>query len=195
MDKPGAQAFILEELAWGLPGSRPYHSVEHTLDVHGAALRIAKNEGVEGEDLDVLLTAALFHDSGFLVMPDAHEQGSCLLARQHLPRFGYPPSQVERVCNLILSTRIPQNAHDPLSRILCDADLDYLGREDFFLVGDRLFRELMVHGGVTDRRAWNLLQEAFLAGHHYLTQTSIALREPVKQRHLREVRQWLRDHP
>lgn len=195
MDQQAAKAFILSELHAGLPGLRTYHSLEHTLDVYATTITMAEEEGITGDDLVLLKTAALFHDSGFLVSPAEHETGGCRLSRQHLPRFGYSPGHVEQVCAMIMATKIPQRADDHLSEILCDADLDYLGRDDFFLVGDRLYQEMRTYGNLSSRREWNLLQEKFISNHAYFTATSRALREPRKQEHLRWVRQWLADNP
>lgn len=194
MDYQAARTFILEELILGLPGERLYHSVEHTLDVHDCAIRIAKAEGVNGSELELLGTAALFHDSGFLVCPGKHEAGSCMLARQHLPRFGFDQQQIARIGTMIMATSLPQSPRDQLAQILCDADLDYLGRDDFWNVGDRLFREMLMTGGLTGRREWNQLQERFLAKHAYYTETSRQLRESKKQQHLAEVRGWLQQY-
>lgn len=191
MDLQAAKQFILAQLHAGLPDFRTYHSLEHTLDVHAAAVRLAAGEGIAGEDLALLETAALFHDSGFLVRPNDHESGSCLIAREALPRFGYSDAQVDRVCGLIMSTVVPQAADDALSNVLCDADLDYLGRDDFFLIGDRLFRELMAMGAIADRKEWDRLQVSFLSRHVYYTAASRTLREPRKQEHLAEVRRRL----
>jgi len=195
MDQQAAKAFILSEMHVGLSGLRTYHSLEHTLDVYASTITIAEEEGIAGEDLVLLKTAALYHDSGFLVDPENHEAGGCHLAREHLPGFGYDEEQVEKICAMIMATKIPQQAQDRLSEVLCDADLDYLGREDFFLVGDRLYQEMKAHGGLATRREWNLLQEEFISKHSYYTATSRALREPKKQEHLAWIRQWLRDNP
>ncbi len=195
MDPQAARSFILEELRKGLPSGRSYHSFEHTLDVYASTITIAEAEGVSGEDMDLLKTAALFHDSGFLHEPDNHEQGSCRMAREHLPRFGYSEEQVERVCDMIMATKIPQNPKDKLGEILCDADLDYLGRPDFFPIGDLLYLEMKAHGTMGSRREWNELQERFISKHVYFTETSRELRGPVKRKHLEWVRRWLKENP
>ncbi len=194
MDIEAARNFIIGELITGLPGFRTYHSLEHTLDVHASAVRIAKAEGVDGEGLQLLETAALFHDSGFMVRPSHHEAGSCLLAREHLPRFRYGQEQVAHICALIMATIVPQAPADELGRILCDADLDYLGRDDFFIIGERLFHELRMQGDIADRLQWNRLQENFISRHLYYTDTCRRLREPRKQQHLAEIRAWLAGH-
>lgn len=187
MDQHGAEVHILAKLRSGLPARRSYHSYEHTLDVYRTAITIAAAEGVIGEELDLLKTAALFHDSGFLLRDDEHERASCLLAQEALPTFGYSSDQVDRVCTMIMATKIPQDPKDELSRILCDADLDYLGRPDFFRIGATLFDEFKHYGVLSTEREWNELQVRFLEKHHYFTKRSKLVREPVKRRHLAAV--------
>jgi predicted metal-dependent HD superfamily phosphohydrolase len=193
MDQRAAETYILGRLRDGLPPHRSYHSQEHTLDVYRTAITIAAAEGVSGEDLDLLKTAALFHDTGFLVRDDEHEQGSCMIAREALPDFGYTTAQIDRICEMIMATKIPQAPVDELSRILCDADLDYLGRPDFFRIGATLFNEFKHYGVLTTEREWNELQVRFLEKHHYFTRRSKLVREPVKRQHLAAVIEKLDD--
>lgn len=196
MDPRAAKAFILKKLRDELPDARTYHSLEHTLDVLAAVIDIAEKEGVSGEDLELLKTAALYHDAGFTEKDDDHEAVSCDLVRATLPGFGYSDSQVERICSMIMATKIPQApGGDQLARILCDADLDYLGRPDFFRIGDELFAEMMRYGRLSSEREWNELQVSFLKAHTYFTATNVRDREPAKQEHLAAVKRWLANHP
>ena len=195
MDALGAKAYILERLRYELPKERTYHSLEHTLDVYASAIDIAEQEGVTGEDLALLKTAALYHDCGFIMHGIDHEEHGCAVVREQLPRFGYSPDQVRRICDMIMATRIPQSPRNKLSRILCDADLDYLGRGDFEIIGSTLFAEMRTFGVLKTEREWNQLQVRFLERHTYFTRTNKQLREPVKQAHLAALRTWLVDHP
>lgn len=195
MDAEGARTYILQRLRNELPARRSYHSLAHTLDVYASAIDIAEQEGIVGEDLVLLKVAALFHDAGFLTNDSDHEEASCALVRTELPRFGFSAAHVERICGLIDATRIPQTPRDLLAQVLCDADLDYLGRADFVPIGNTLFAEMRAHGVLRTEREWNELQERFLARHHYFTVTNRTLREPVKQAHLAAVRAWLATHP
>ena len=179
-----AKKFILDKLNKQLPKYLKYHSVEHVRDVYDSAERIAKTEGVKGEELTLLLTAALFHDSGFLDGQKDHEQGSCDLAKEHLPDFGYTDEQIQCICGMIMATKIPQTPHNLLEEIICDADLDYLGREDFFKIGNSLFTELSLYGLIRDEEEWDHLQVRFLEGHHYFTKTSLANRKGKKDEYL-----------
>lgn len=187
MDQRAAEAHILAKLRDGLPAHRSYHCYEHTLDVYRTAITIAAAEGVSGEELDLLKTAALFHDSGFLIQDEEHELASCLIVREALPGFGYSTMQVDRICMMIMATKIPQEPTDELARILCDADLDYLGRPDFFRIGATLFSEFKHYGVLSTEREWNELQVRFLEKHRYFTKRSKLVREPVKRRHLAAV--------
>lgn len=195
MDALGAKAYILERLRTELPKERTYHSLGHTLDVYASAIDIAEQEGISGEDLVLLKTAALYHDCGFIMHGIDHEEHGCTVVREQLPRFGYSAVQVRRICDMIMATRIPQAPRNKLSRILCDADLDYLGRGDFEVIGATLFAEMRTFGVLKTEREWNQLQVRFLERHTYFTSTNKRLREPVKQAHLAALRIWLVEHP
>lgn len=194
MDHQAAKAYILLKLREELPDRRTYHSLEHTLDVYAAVIDIAAQEGVEGEDLVLLKTAALYHDSGFTEQDLHHEDASCAIARRTLPGFGYEGRQVERVCTMIQATRIPHQPEDDLSRILCDADLDYLGRTDFERIGALLFAELRAYGVLSTELEWNRIQVRFLEEHRFFTATNQRERDPLKAEHLNGLRRWLADH-
>lgn len=194
MDAQGAKAFILAKLKSELPADRTYHSLEHTLDVYANAITIAEEEGITGEGLVLLKIAALYHDSGFTIQDSDHEEAGCRITREALPRFGFNERQIELVCEMIMATRIPQRPRNKLARVLCDADLDYLGRNDFEQIGLFLFSEMRTYGVLRTERDWNELQERFLERHSYFTATNKRVREPVKQQHLARIREWLATH-
>jgi hypothetical protein len=86
-----------------------------------------------------------------------------------------------------MATKIPQTPQTPLEKILCDADLDYLGRDDFYSIGSKLFEEMKTRGFVESEREWNLIQKTFLESHRYHTGFSRSNREAKKQQHLQEI--------
>lgn len=180
--------FILAKLKDELPANLTYHSLEHIKDVYSAAELLGELEGVTGEDLTLLLTAVLFHDSGFLVQQRDHELNSCKLAENYLPNYGYTSSQIEKICGMIMATQIPQSPKNNLEKIICDADLDYLGRDDFFTIGNKLYDELCMYGILSSENEWNKLQVRFLENHQYFTQSAITLRQAKKDDHLNYVK-------
>ena len=180
--------WILKKLKDELPDHLIYHDVNHTLDVYNASITIAIREKITGKELDLLKVAALFHDSGFTATVKGHEEVGCELARKTLPKYGFDEKQIEQICDLIMSTKIPQSPKNLLQRIICDADLDYLGRDDFYSTGNKLFQELNATGMKLNEEAWNRLQIGFLDKHSYWTKTSKAIREPKKKYHVNKVR-------
>lgn len=180
-----AKVYISRRLKKELPKYLYYHSTEHIKDVYNSAKEIAAKEGVKGENLKLLLIAAMYHDCGFMIHSKNHEKLSCNIVKEALPDFGFSPEQIKKICGMIMSTQIPQNPKNLLEEILCDADLDYLGREDFFKIGNHLFEELKSYKIVNTEREWDLLQIRFLEQHHYFTKTAIAIRKPQKDLYLK----------
>ncbi len=189
MDYRAAKQFILAKLRADLSEQLYYHGLHHMLDVLRMATEICASEGVQGHELTLVKTAALFHDAGFIKNKHVgHEAEGCILARDILPKFGYLPADIETICGMIMATKIPQSPRNLLEEIICDADLDYLGRDDFFPIGDTLFEEMKTYHLINDEQAWNRLQVSFLSAHSFHTQTNRRLREPLKQQHLEQLK-------
>ncbi|MFM8743600.1 MAG: hydrolase, partial [Cytophagales bacterium] len=111
-----------------------------------------------------------------------HEVHGAEMVRELLPRFGFDTIQIETIANMILATKLPQSPRTQLEKILCDADLDYLGRNDFSEISNKLFQEMKDAGVVENEREWNLVQRTFLQGHRYHTAYSNTNRGAGKQR-------------
>jgi uncharacterized protein len=170
-----------------LPKDLTYHNIEHIEDVVQSSIEIAEHEGASPGDIRLLRIAAFYHDSGFIKSHKNHEEHGCTFARATLPSFGFTAEQIEIVCGMIMATKIPQTPQTALEKILCDADLDYLGRDDFYSIGNKLFEEMKTRGFVESEREWNLIQKTFLESHRYHTVYSRSNREVKKQQHLQEI--------
>jgi len=194
MDFNKAQDYILNKIKSELPNYLYYHSYNHVMDVLDAAMNFANLEKVNDYDRMLLKTAVLYHDSGFTVQSKDHEAIGCDIARESLPDFGYSKDEIERICGMIMATRIPQTPHDLLEEIICDADLDYLGRDDFWDIGNNLFKELEIYGILNDEKEWNKLQLKFLEIHHYFTASALNLRKSKKDQHLDKIRQIVKSY-
>lgn len=167
-----------------------YHGPHHTIDVMSASERIGIAEGIGKEDLMLVKLAALFHDSGFLNKYENNEFEGAKLAKRELPRYGFTDDHVETVVNMILATKIPQDPKTHLEEILCDADLDYLGRdkEDFDKISSSLANELIDMKILKSIEQWDPIQIKFLESHTYYTKTCINDRRPNKIQRLREIK-------
>jgi uncharacterized protein len=184
--------FILRKLERELPGNLYYHTVDHVNDVRNAAQEMGKSEGISNDEMRLLVTAVLFHDAGFITGPINHEEKSCQISKQYLPDYNYSGDDIEKICGMIMATKIPQSPKNHLEEIICDADLDYLGRDDFFDTGSKLFREFKEFGIVSSENDWNNLQVKFLEQHHYFTKTALRSRQDKKMEHLCAIKQKIK---
>lgn len=185
------QEVILDKLERELPDYLFYHNVKHTVDVVTEVELIGWAEGCTDEEILVLKTAALFHDVGHTVSYDDHEYQGTLLAREMLPAYGYTEEQIEKICRIIMSTQLPPKPSNLLEQIICDSDLDYLGRSDFIPVSNTLFEELKAQDKITTLNDWNKMQVKFLSGHQYFTTTARHLREVNKKLQIERVQSLL----
>ncbi len=182
------QEFVLDKLEKELPSSLYYHNIKHTVDVVTQVELIGLGEGVTDEELLLLKTAALFHDAGHTISYDNHEYFSCLVARELLTEYFYTTSQIDTICDLIMATKLPPKPANKLERIMCDADLDYLGRSDMIPVSNLLFLELKERLKIKSQKDWNNLQVKFISGHQYFTETARNLREVNKQLQIERIK-------
>lgn len=187
-----AKEFVLKKLTGELKPSLYYHNIQHTIDVCRSVETLAIMEKVNEEELTMLLTAALYHDTGFIWAYDNNEPMACRFAQETLPRFGYTESQIETVCRLIMATSMPQQPDTLLEKILCDADLDYIGREDFFITALRLHREWSENSArKMTFRHWYEKQREFVENHEFFTRSARLLRNEKKKKNLSQVRELL----
>jgi len=175
------QEIILDKLEKELPKYLYYHNVKHTVDVVTEVELIGWGEGCSDEEILLLKTAALFHDAGHTIAYDNHEFYGTELAKEMLPKYNYSPEQIERICSIIMATKLPPRPSTLLENIICDSDLDYLGRSDFIPVSNTLFEELKAQNKMGSLNDWNKIQVKFISGHQYFTETARSLREVNKQ--------------
>lgn len=195
MNYHAAKAFIIDKLERELSDRLTYHGLHHTLDVLSVTKELCLLENVSPYEGMLLKTAALFHDSGFTINNKNHEELGCGIAREQLPSFGFSAEEIERICGMIMATKIPQSPQNKLEEIICDADLDYLGRDDFYTIGATLFEELKAYYVLDSLEAWNRIQVSFLEKHTFFTQTNRERRAPRKAQHLEALRELVATYP
>ena len=186
----GARKYILQRLTSELSPELFYHSLEHTLDVHESTRRLNEIENVDENSKIILETAALFHDAGMLINYSDHEAHSVAMIQKILPGFGYTKAEIDQISGLIMVTMMPQRPTNLHEQIICDADLDYLGRNDFFIKSFKLRLEWQVNGiRNTTLREWVDIQIKFLSEHQYFTRSAMTLRNEEKIKNLTEFKQ------
>ena len=190
MDFNGARKYILQRLTSELSPKLFYHSLEHTLDVLESTCRLNEIENVDENSKIILETAAMFHDAGMLIQYSDHEAQSVTMIQKILPGVEYTKAEIDQISGLIMATMMPQRATNLHEQIICDADLDYLGRNNFFINSFKLRLEWQVNGiRNSTLREWIDIQIKFLSEHHYFTRSAIILRNEEKLKNLTELKQ------
>lgn len=176
-----------------VPHYYPYHDLNHTFDVYEAAYQSAKHHQINAEEQLILLSAALLHETGMAEGHQDHEEKSIAFTRNTLPLLCYNNAQIEQISQLIRCTKMPQSPFNLLSNILCDSDLDYLGRADYVPLSEKLRQEWIINDGFsTDRKVWLESQVQFLKEHQHFTLYSQKNRKEGKLRNLKQVEEALK---
>ena len=187
-----ARRYAIDRLEHELSPAQLYHGIAHTQEeVVPAAERLAGMERMQGESLYLLLTAAWFHDIGYVEQATHHELIGARIAVQVLPSFGYSESEVEIVRWAILATALPQSPTSLLEEILADADLDVLGREDFMQRNRDLRRELALLGKEFTDEEWYTRQLQFVQEHKYFTASARSSRNTRKSLNIATLKKTL----
>jgi uncharacterized protein len=192
-DFEGAKAWAIGRLEADLSAEYLYHSVAHTRDdVLPAAMRLARLSQLSGADGQLLAVAATYHDVGFIVSHQEHESHSIAIVQATLPQFGFQPEQIAKICGAIEATKLPQSPADLFQALLSDADLDVLGRDDYWPSNLLLRRELEIIGNrPIPEVEWYASQLAFLQAHHYFTAAARTLRSAGKLQSIAALRSKL----
>jgi predicted metal-dependent HD superfamily phosphohydrolase len=175
-----------------LPGVIKYHDANHTLHpvrgVVAVANRIAISENISEHDRELLIAAAYFHDTGYIREYDKNEPIAARMAGRILQLIGYKPKEIEKIQKIILATDLARKPKTHAEKILCDADLDNLGREDFFELDAKLREGRRIRGlDVNDDLKWYKGTLEVMKNHHYYTESQIKLREEKKQKNIKQL--------
>ncbi len=181
-DYAGAMFYAYGRLG-NLPPDLTYHNLWHTEQVVVPAVqRFASSLQIDPDQIRLVEVAAAFHDIGFVETYQGHEFAGMSIAADVLPRFGLSADDIEKIQGMILATRLPQNPQCLIEEILADADLDVLGRDDFFEQNNALFREVVAYGHPPDVLKWLEGQVKFLTSHEYFTSAARSIRGFGKQK-------------
>jgi predicted metal-dependent HD superfamily phosphohydrolase len=175
-----------------LPEWAVYHGLRHTAETVQMCVSLAADARLTEKDLEVLLIAAWFHDTGFIEGPEGHEQRSVDRARQFMVENGCNSGTIEEVASAILSTKLPQTPRSKVEEILCDADVSHAGREDFFEKSVQLREEMEGRLGrkYTDEE-WYRFNLAFLESHPFHTRQAKRRFSGQRNENIRILRQKL----
>ena len=131
---------------------------------------LAQLESCSHEDIEQLLVAAWFHDTGYVAGSSGHEQESIKIFTAFIKEFNRSESFTRKVTELIGATKMPTAPSDLMEGIMCDADMSHLGSADYEVCQELLRRELELSEEIVmSDRDWVLKNIAFFRQHRYYT--------------------------
>jgi len=172
--------------------SLPFHNAMHTLEVYENVIEIGTFENFNYEELEPILLAALFHDTGNAFAFNGHELFSINEADAFLRDQEYSVDKTALVMDCINSTRMPQNPISKSEKILCDSDLFHLGTKSF-MSKNKLLRkefEFFLNENYSERD-WIQLNIEFLGQHQFHTTYGKEILKPIKQENIKNLKTYL----
>lgn len=192
MKRPDYQAAIAHarrRMSRELPQYLVYHNFDHTFnEVLPAAVQLAELSHLPADHMGLIAIGAAYHDIGWVKQGLNHEAIGAEIARHTLPNFGFNEDQIGHITGMIMATKLPQSPHNLLEEIVVDADLDVLGRVDFFPRNLDLRSEISNNGNRPSDLEWFRIQLKFVESHTYFTAAARLLRDEQKQKNVAELK-------
>ena len=166
---PELKEKIFDDLSNILDENYSYHNLDHTKRVISAAVDIGSNYDLSEKDWRCLLTACLLHDYGFIESHVEHEKISAKLSSQILPKYDFSETDIQIINSLIIVTKLEKKPKNLLESIIRDADLEYLGSEDFIKISPLLKKEWINCEVVKSDSEFYKIQYEFILNHSFYT--------------------------
>ncbi|AMR31683.1 hypothetical protein A0256_09745 [Mucilaginibacter sp. PAMC 26640] len=165
-----SEEFVKQMLSVQLPGHMLFHNLDHTQRVVTAVTEIARHTGAGKKQTTILQIAAWFHDTGYCLAYDGHEDQSIIIATDFLKAHRCDEHIIAQVVACIAATRVPQLPQNLLQQIMRDADMYHLCIKEYMHLSVKLQKEWeIVLGKEYTAREWLQSSIGFLVAHHYFT--------------------------
>ena len=178
---------LLSYMKENLPDFLTYHSIDHIMDVANVCDKYIKYYDIDNDHAKLIRIAAISHDLGFVASPKDHEERSIVEIRPLLELI-LDDTEIETINGMIRATKVPQQPKTFFEEIIADADLDYLGRDDYDKLSYGLYKELMHYEVIKTDKEWLNIQIDFLENHHYHTSYAKEHRSDKKLKKLEELK-------
>ena len=173
-----------------------YHNYRHAEEIASACKEIAERHEISQQELEILLLAAWFHDTGYIDKYEGHELISAEIAREFLTKENFDAGSIDKVCDLIKSTNPGHKPTDLFEEIIHDADYISVGKKSFFNKGEllRIEWENFLKKKFNEEE-WAKSQLEFLLSKNFYTQYAVKAYGPQREKNIERQRQKIRDLP
>ena len=182
------EQFVVDLLNESLAKNFVYHNIAHTQRVVEKTLELIEGETFSEVEKQSLLLAAWFHDAGFTVNPDNHEEESVAIATNFLNNEGVSDEIIDEVSRLIAITKMGVSPSTEVEKILKDADCSHVGSKNYSDFNEllRKERELVCDRTIKDVE-WDDANLNFLTKHRFYTSKASKLWEKQKSKNIAQL--------
>ncbi len=184
-----AEHFVINILNEKLDKAFLYHNISHTIRVVDKAKELGELAKVNENDLQLLVLSAWFHDVGFTVKADGHEDESIRIATDFLKEQQVAPDVIDTINSLIASTKQNKVPVTPLEKILKDADCSHVGSKDYSSFSQLLHKELELTQNISIPEVdWLNTNVDFLTNNHrFYSDVGVKKWEKQKSKNLSQI--------
>lgn len=173
-----------------------YHNLLHTQKVVNRTKEIASHYNLIESDLFVLITAAWFHDTGYLLDEVAmHEEKSAHLMHEFLKTLVTDEDILKSIEECILATKASIKPANLLQQILVDADTYNFGTKEIDVTNKQVYDEHVIRNGYMSKRDWDRQTIKMLENHHYYTSYCKELLVDRKKKNIKKLKKGVEDEP
>ena len=182
-----SEEFIIDYFAEHLSANYVFHDPEHTAQTVAAAKTIGEGFHLNDKEMQILLLATWFHDTGYAHGPVDHEDRSCQIASEFL-KDKISDEDLEEVKACIQATKVPQMPQNLLQQIICDADLSHLGMKTYWERNSKLRQEFtLTRNSIMNDNEWVEFELEFMVNHEYHTEVARALLNKRKAKNIQKL--------
>ncbi len=182
------EAYVSTFLNENMPKKFVYHDLEHTQNVVNSARELGGKYHLPEAELEQLIFAAWFHDTGYSEGAEGHEERSVENAKAFLSENGKNPDDFEAAYGCIRATKMPQSPNNLIEQILCDSDLNHLGKDSYWERCVKVRQEFMIAKDlIMQEDEWLEFEIKFLEGHSYHTDIARGSWGKTKKSHLKQL--------
>lgn len=188
-----AEQFVFDLFKDKLSPSYTYHNFNHTQRVVRAIAQLIAAENLEPQQIEALLLAGWFHDTGYTNAPETHEQQSVVILRDFAKSQTISGQVLDLAETLILSTKMSWQPQTPLENIMRDADTAHFSDTNYILISGLLREEWRLTLGktYTDIEWATTNRNLLLHQHRYFTDSARSDWQPGKDANIALLQQQI----
>ena len=187
------EEFVSQILKNEIPAKFVYHDHYHTSRVVEAAQMIGRESGLSEQEIEYVTIAAWFHDTGYKMGCENHEENSALIAEDFLVGQEYSQEGIDIIKSCILATKMPQEPKNLIEQVLCDSDLHHLACSDYAEMAEKMHKEIEeVKDKEIDGATWNQMNYEFFKDHKFFTDFAKEKFQTIKEQNLDSIKKSIK---